>query len=204
MIALHSHVFGFRMVVRTVTLSKSFSHRQLQILNVGHSVTSLQFNVRMRWMLFPIPTSRLFQFVKPNLKYTVPGKILPELFYSYTCYEDLPSLSTAAPCSSSWLIHLPCSNKKNSHRGRIWNHDHSNVYYNMVGLLLDHPKKAFTTKWQHDCDTIAIAMNRHRLVQCLLLFQFYTLSALHKKTNHTTLFDPSFKRARAVAGRPQT
>lgn len=169
------------MVVRTVTLSKNFSHRQLQILNVGHSVTSLQFNVRMRWMLFPIPTSRLFQFVKPNLKYTVPGKILPELFYSYTCYEDLPSLSTAAPCSSSWLIHLPCSNKKNSHRGRIWNHDHSNVYYNMVGLLLDHPKKAFTTKWQHDCDTIAIAMNRHRLVQCLLLFQFYTLSALHKK-----------------------
>ena len=39
--------------------------------------------------------------------------------------------------------------------------NHSNVYYNIVGLLQDHPKKAFTTKWQHNCDTIVIAMNRH-------------------------------------------
>ena len=39
--------------------------------------------------------------------------------------------------------------------------NHSNVYYNKVVLLLDHPKKAFTTKWQHNCDTIVIAMNRY-------------------------------------------
>ena len=44
---------------------------------------------------------------------------------------------------------------------KIWIHNHSSVYYNKVGLLLDHPKKAFTTNWQDDCDTIVITMNRH-------------------------------------------
>ena len=44
---------------------------------------------------------------------------------------------------------------------RIWIHNHSNVYYNRVGLLLDHPKKAFTTNWQDDCDTIVVTKNRH-------------------------------------------
>ena len=34
---------------------------------------------------------------------------------------------------------------------RNWNHNHSNVYYNIVGLLQDHPKKAFTTKWHGHC-----------------------------------------------------
>ena len=91
------------------------------IIDVRHSTTSLQFNVRMWWMLLSITTPGWFQFVEPNLKYTVPGKILPELFYSCTCYEDLPSLSAAAPCSSSWLIHRQYSNKKSSDRRRICN-----------------------------------------------------------------------------------
>lgn len=149
---------------------KKFFTSSAAILNIGHSITSLQFNVRMWWMLFSVTTTRWFQFVEPNLKYTVPGKILPELFYSCTCYEDLPSLSAAAPCSSSWLIHRQCSSKKNSDRGRIRNHNHSNVYYNKVGLLQDHPKKVFTTKWQDDCDTIVITMNRHGGVNFMSTF----------------------------------
>ena len=168
-IALHSHVFAFHIGVSGRLDGRSYGHvietfftSSAAILNVGHSITSLQFNVRMWWMLLSITTTGWFQFVEPNLKYTVPGKILPELFYSCTCYEDLPSLSAAVPCSSSWLIHLQCSNKKNSDRGGIWNHNHSNVYYNKVGLLHDRPRKAFTSiNWQDDCDTTVITMNRH-------------------------------------------
>ena len=127
-IALHSHVFAFHIGLSGRLVGRSYGHvtkkfftSSAAILNVGHSVTSLQFNVRMWWMLFSITTTGWFQFVEPNLKYTVPGKILPELFYSCICYEDLPSLSAAAPCSSSWLIHRQYSNKKNSDRRRICN-----------------------------------------------------------------------------------
>lgn len=157
-IALHSHVFAFHIGVSGRLDGRSYGHvikkfftSTAAITDVRHSTASLQFNVRMWWMLLSITTPAWFQFVEPNLKYTVPGKILPELFYSCTCYEDLPSLSAAAPCSSSWLIHLQCSNKKNSDLVRIWNHNHSNVYYNIVGLLQDHPKKAFKTKWHGHC-----------------------------------------------------
>ena len=127
-IALHCHVFAFHIGVSGRLDGRSYGHviknfftSTTAITDVRHSTTSLQFNVRMWWMLLSITTPGWFQFVEPNLKYTVPGKILPELFCSCTCYEDLPSLSAAAPCSSSWLIHRQYSNKKNSDRRRICN-----------------------------------------------------------------------------------
>jgi len=229
-IALHSHVFAFHIAVSGRLVGRSHGHvtkkfftSSAAILNVGHSVTSLQFNVRMWWMLFSITTTGWFQFVEPNLKYTVPRKILPELFYSCTCYEDLPSLSAAAPCSSSWLIHRQCSNKKNSDRGRIWNYNHSNVAVTHVRQIYSqhsfglprkmnamqsgHTRMNLSVKTlitslyatHHYCSgngipnqynydikisekkMIVLQRLNVRLVQCLLLFQFYTLSALHKE-----------------------